>query len=241
MSYICRFMFASLWFVNIQQKGKIGEKRIYIKIWPKVKLNHGNVFESAVCSVHCIHVCMCNALLRTKKLFSVVNFSSYPRFLLIQVIFVDNFSLHRPFCDLVSFVEYTIEKHTLRPFLISICYPFVSSSQNMNCDCYLLLFFCSDRNANSEEEKKECLKNRKYCELYVSFIFYFSQNKCSEPQKNPYNSKRKICMGILSRFCCISVCAVRTVQCAFIYNGFVSFGHARLCPVSVNNKIRIFS
>lgn len=98
------------------------------------------MFESAVCTVY-MYACMCNTLLRTKTLFSVVNFSSYPRFLLIQVIFVDNFSLHRPFCDLVSFVEYTIEKHTLRPFLISICYPFVSSSQNMNCDCYLLLFF----------------------------------------------------------------------------------------------------
>lgn len=116
------------------------------------------MFESAVCSVHCIHVCMCNTLLRTKTLFSVVNFSSYSRFLLIQVIFVDNFSLHRPFCDLVSFVEYTIEKHTLRPFLISICYPFVSSSQNMNCDCYLLLFFVPIETRIQKRKKRNVWK-----------------------------------------------------------------------------------
>lgn len=199
------------------------------------------MFESAVCSVHCIHVCMCNTLLRTKTLFSVVNFSSYPRFLLIQVIFVDNFSLHRPFCDLVSFVEYTIEKHTLRPFLISICYPFVSSSQNMNCDCYLLLFFVPIKTRIRKRKKRNVWKTGNIANYMCRSFSIFRKINARNLKKNPYNSQRKICMWILSRFCCISVCAVRTVQCAFIYNGFVSFGHARLCPVSVNNKIRIFS
>lgn len=242
MSYICRFMFASLWFVNIQQKGKIGVKKIYIKIWPKVKLNHGNVFESAVCTVYmyaCMHVQYIvankNAFLCCEFLFlsSVFAHSSYfcGQFFVAPTILWFSF-----FCWVYNRKTHvaSISHFYLLPVRIVVT----------EYELWLLfatIFFCSDQNANSEERKKECLKNRKYCELYVSFIFYFSQNKCSEPQKNPYNFKRKICMWILSRFCRTLMCAVRTDQCAFIYNGFVSFGHARLCPVFVNNKIWIFS
>lgn len=119
----------------------------------------------------------------------------------IQVIFVDNSSLPQPFCDLVSFVSRTIEKHTFQPFLISICCPccisLFYSRRHTEYELWLLFAaFLFARITTRMLKMKITRKNnvydkknqRKYCELYMSFIFYIfflSLNKCSEPQNIP--------------------------------------------------------